>query len=67
MERGIKSTDPLNIIFNDSDTRSWKSNQHYTKDKSSNLNDTVKSQNKGGTNRKKTLIVGDLIVKNVEG
>ena len=67
VERGIKSTDPLNIIFNDSDTRSWKSNQHYTKDKSSNLNDTVKSQNKGGTNRKKTLIVGDLIVKNVKG
>ena len=42
-------------------------NQHYTGDKSSNLNDTITSQNKGGTNRKKTLIVGDSIVKNIEG
>ena len=41
-------------------------NQHYTGDKSSNLNDTITSQNKGGTNRKKTLIVGDSIVKNIE-
>ena len=61
------STEPLNIIANDSDTRSRKSNQHYTGDKSSNLNDTITSQNKGGTNRKKTLIVGDSIVKNIEG
>ena len=30
------------------------------------MNDTVTSQNKGGTNRKKTLIVGDSIVKNIE-
>ena len=42
-------------------------NQHYTGDKSSNLNDTITSQNKGGPNRKKTLIVGDSIVKNIEG
>ena len=67
MEREIKSIEPLNIIVNDSDTRSRKSNQHFTKDKSSNLNDTVTSQNKGGTNRKKTLIAGDSIVKNIEG
>ena len=31
------------------------------------MNDTVTSQNKGGTNRKKTLIVGDSIIKNIEG
>ena len=67
MEREIKSTEPLNTIVNDSDTRSRKSNQHYIKDKSSNLNDTVTSQNKGGTNRKKTLIKGDSIVKSIEG
>ena len=67
MERQIKSTEPLNTIVNDSDTRSRKSNQHYIKDKSSNLNDTVTSQNKGGTKRKKTLIKGDSIVKIIEG
>ena len=67
MEREIKSTEPLNTIVNDSDTRSRKSNQHYIKDKSSNLNDKVTSQNKGGTNRKKTLIKGDSIVKSIEG
>ena len=67
MEREITSTEPLNMIVNGSDTRSRKSNQHYTGDKSSNLNDTIMPQNKGGTNRKKTLIVGDLIVKNVDG
>ena len=44
MGREIKSTEPLNIILNDSDTRSRKSNQHYTKDKTSNLNDTVTSK-----------------------
>ena len=55
VEREIKSTEPLNIVVNDSNTRSRKSNQHYTKDKSSNMNDTVMSQNKGGTNRKITL------------
>ena len=49
------------------DTRFRKNNQHYTGDKSSNLNDTITSQNKGGTNRKKTLTVGDSIVKNIEG
>ena len=47
------STEPLNIIINDSDTRPCKSNQLQTRDKSSNLNDTVTSQNKGGTNQKK--------------
>ena len=36
-------------------------------DLTSNLNNTVTSQIKGGTNRKKTLIVGDSIVKNIEG
>ena len=65
VEREIKSTEPLNIIVNDSNSRSRKSNQHYTKDKSSNLNDIVTSQNKGGTNQKKMLIVGDSIVKNI--
>ena len=67
MEREITLTEPLKIIANDSDTRFRKSNQHYTGDKSSNLNDTITSQNKGGTNRKKTLIVGDSIAKNIEG
>ena len=67
MEREITLTEPLNIIVNDSDTRSRKSNQHYTGDKSSNLNDTITSQNKRGTNRKNTLIVGDSIIKNIEG
>ena len=67
MEREITSTEPLNMIDNGSDARSCKSNQHYTGDKSSNLNDTVMSQNKGGTNLKQTLIVGDSIVKNIEG
>ena len=67
VEREITSTEPLNIIINKSDTRSRKSNQHYIGDKSSNLNDTITPQNKGGTNRKKTLIVEDSIVKHVEG
>ena len=67
LEREITLTEPLKIIANDSDTRSRKSNQHYTGDKSSNLNDTITSQNKGNTNRKKTLIVGDSIVKNIKG
>ena len=66
MEREITSTEPLNMIVNGNDRRSRKTNQHYTGDKSSNLNDTTTSQNRGGTNRKKTLIV-DLIVKNVDG
>ena len=56
VEREITSTEPLNIIVNDSDTRSRKSNQHYTGDKSSNLNDIITSQNKGDTNRKKIFI-----------
>ena len=63
----IMSTKRLNIIVNDSDTRSRKSNRYYTGGKSSNLNDTVTSQNKGGTDEKKTLIVGDSNVKNIEG
>ena len=67
MEREITLTVPVNIIANDSYARSRKSNQHYTGNKSSNLNDTITSQNKGGTNRKKTLIVGDSIAKNIEG
>ena len=50
VEREITLTEPLKIIANDSDTRSRKSNQHYTGDKSPNLNDTITSQNKGGTN-----------------
>ena len=66
MEGEITSTEQLNIIANDSDTTSRKSNQHYTGYKSSNLNDTVTLQNKGGTSRKKTLILGDSIVKNIE-
>ena len=61
------STEPLNMIVNGSNTRSHKSNQHYTGDKLSNLNDTITPQNKGGTNRKKTLIVEDLILKNIDG
>ena len=48
------STEPLNIIVN------------YTGNKSSNLNNTVTSQNKVVTNRKKALIKGDSIVKNIE-
>ena len=61
------STEPLNIILNDNETRSPKSYKHYTGDKSSNLNDTITSQNKRGTNRKNTLILGDSIIKNIEG
>ena len=53
MEKEITLTEPLKIIANDRDTRSRKSNQHFTRDKSSTLNDTITSQNKGGTNRKK--------------
>ena len=53
VERKITLTEPLKIIANDSNKRSRKSNQHYNGDKSSNLNDTITSQNKGGTNRKK--------------
>ena len=56
MERKITFTEPLNIIANDSDTRSRKSNQHYTGDKSSNLNDTITSQNEGDTNQKRHLL-----------
>ena len=70
VETEITSTEPLKIIVsdcNDSDTRSRKSNQLYTGDKSSDLNDTKTSQNKGGTIRKKTRIVGDSIVKNIKG
>ena len=63
----MMSTEPLNIILNDNETRSPKSYKHYTGDKSSNLNDTITSQNKRGTNRKNTLIVGDSIIKNIEG
>ena len=66
MEIEITSTEPLNIIVNDSDTRSLKSNQLYTGDKSPNINNTKTSQNKGCANRKKTLIAGDSIVKNIE-
>ena len=44
MEREITLTEPLNIIVNDSDTRSRKSNQHYTGDKSPNLNDTKRQK-----------------------
>ena len=66
MEGEITSTETLNIIAKDSDTRCRKNNQHYTGDKSSNLNDTAPLQNKGGTRRKKTLILGDSIVKNIE-
>ena len=65
VERESTSTEPLKIIVNESDTRSRKTNQHYTGDKSSNLSETVMSQ-KRGTNRKKALIV-DAIVKNIDG
>ena len=54
VEREIMSTEPINIIVN------------YTGNKSSNLNNTVTSQNKVVTNRKKALIKGDSIVKNIE-
>ena len=57
VEREINSTEPLNIIVNDSDSRSSKSNQLHTGHKLSNLNDTETSQNKGGTNQKKALTV----------
>ena len=67
MEREITLTEPLKILANYSDKRSRKSNQRYTGDVSSNLNDIITSQNKGGRNRKNTLIVEDLIVKNIEG
>ena len=67
VERETTSTEPLSMIVNSNNTRSRKSNQHYTGDKSSNLNDITTPQSKGGANRKKTLIVGDLIVKNVDG
>ena len=50
VETEITSTEPLNIIVNDSYTRSLKSNQLYTGDKSPNLSDTETSQNKGGKN-----------------
>ena len=63
MEIEITSTEPLNTIVNDNDTRSRKINQLYTGNKSSNLNDTETSQNKGSINRKKTLIIGDSIGK----
>ena len=46
-------TEPLKIIANESDTRSRKSNQHYTGDKSSNLNDTVTSQIKEAETEKR--------------
>ena len=61
-EREITSTERLKIMVNQSDTRPRQSNHYYTGDISSNLNDTVTSQ-KRGTNRKKTLIVRDAIVK----
>ena len=66
METEITLTESLNIIVNDSDARSGKSNQFYNGDKSSNLNDIETSQNKRGTNRKKTLTVGDSTVKIIE-
>ena len=66
METKITLTESLNIIVIDSDARSGKSNQLYTGDKSSNLNDIETSQNKRGTNRKKTLTVGDSTVKIIE-
>ena len=40
------STEPLNIVVNESDTRSRKCNQLYTGDKSSNFNGTETSQYK---------------------
>ena len=63
METEITSTEPINIAVNESDTRSRKTNQLNTGDKSSYLNNTETSQNKRGTNRKKTLIVRDSTVK----
>ena len=56
MEGEITSTEPLNIIANDSNTRSHKSNQHYTGDKSSNLNDTITSQIKEAQTGKRHLL-----------
>ena len=56
MEREITLTEPLKIIANDSDTRSRKSNQHYTGDKSSNLNDTITSQIKEAQTGKRHLL-----------
>ena len=56
VEAEITSTEPLNTIVNDSDTRSRESNQHYTGNKSSNLNDTKTSQNKGGTAEKRHVL-----------
>ena len=50
METEVTSTEALNIAINESDTRSWKRNQVYIGDKSSNLNDTEASQNKRGIN-----------------
>ena len=63
METEITSTEPINIAVNESDTRSRKTNPLNTGDKSSNLNNTETSQNKRGTNWKKTLIVRDSTVK----
>ena len=60
------STEPLNIVVNESDTRSRKCNQLYTGGKSSNFNGTETSQYKWGTNRKNTLIVGASIAKDIE-
>ena len=56
MEREITLTEPLKIIANDSDTRFRKSNQHYTGDKSSNLNDTITSQIKEAQTGKRHLL-----------
>ena len=56
LEREITLTEPLKIIANDSDTRSRKSNQHYTGDKSSNLNDTITSQIKEAQTGKRHLL-----------
>ena len=56
VEREITLTEPLKIIANDSDTRSRKSNQHYTGDKSSNLNDTITSQIKEAQTGKRHLL-----------
>ena len=53
VEREITSTEALNIIVNDSDTRFHKSNQHYTGDKSFNLNETVTSQIKEAQTEKR--------------
>lgn len=61
------SAEPLNIVVNESDTRSRKRNQIYTWDKSSNLNDTETSQSKVGTNQQKTFIVEDSIEKILRG